>query len=132
MTDDIKLWLPPMLTLLGTLIIVTFTARLNTLSVHAIIAELRMAVRADIAELRGELKLDILRIENKVDHYAETRASHSEEIGRLKAAGKAPRHPRLNQPEARARRYHSGNPFGTSYEKTCAPSAFCSSMFRGR
>ena len=87
MTDDIKLWLPPMLTLLGTLIIFTFTARPNTLSVHAIIAELRMAVRADIAELRGELKLDILRIENKVDHYAETQASHSEEIGRLKGRG---------------------------------------------
>jgi hypothetical protein len=67
MTDDIKFWLPPMLTLLGTLIVVTFTAWLNTRSVHAMIAELRQAVRAYIAELRGELKLNILRIENKVD-----------------------------------------------------------------
>ncbi len=105
MTDDIKLWLPPMLTLPGTLIVVTFTAWLNTRSVHAMIAELRQAVRADTAELRGqvradiaelrtevavkygELKLDILRIENKLDHYAETQASHSEEIGRLKGRG---------------------------------------------
>ena len=87
MTDDIKLWLPPMLTLLGTLIVVTFTAWLNTRSVHAMVAGLRQPVRADIAELRGELKLDILRIENKVDHYAETQASHSEEIGRLKGRG---------------------------------------------
>jgi hypothetical protein len=82
MTDDIKLWLPPMLTLLGTLIVVTFTAWLNTRSVHAMIAELCQTVRADLAEVRtevavkyGELKLDILRIENKLDHYAETQAT---------------------------------------------------------
>jgi hypothetical protein len=116
MTDDIKLWLPPMLTLLGTLIVITFTAWLNTRSVHAMIAELRQAVRADSAELRGEvstenaklrtevaamlgelrtdltqlrgeLKLDILRLENKLDHYAETQASHSEEIRLLKGRG---------------------------------------------
>ena len=84
MTDDIKIWLPPMLTLLGTLIVVTFTAWLSTRSVHAMMGELRQEVRADIATfrgelatLRGELKLDILRIENKLDHYAETQASHS-------------------------------------------------------
>ena len=84
LTDDIKLWLPPMLTLLGTLIVVTFTASLNTRSVHAMIAELRQTMRADLADVRtevavkyGELKLDILRIENKLDHYAETQATHS-------------------------------------------------------
>ena len=94
MTDDIKLWLPPMLTLLGTLIVVTFTAWLNTRSVHAMIAELRRTMRADLAEVRtevavkyGELKLDILRIENNLDHYAETQATHSEEIRRLKGHG---------------------------------------------
>ena len=116
MTDDIKLCLPPVLTLLGTLIVVTFTAWLNTRSVHAMIAELRQAGRADIAELRtevaeglgelrtdlsqlrgklrtdlrqlrGELKLDILRLENKLDHYAKTQASHSEEIRLLKGRG---------------------------------------------
>ncbi len=94
MTDDIKLWLPPMLTLLGTLIVVTFTAWLNTRSVHAMIAELRQTMRADLSEVRtevavkyGELKLDILRIENKLDHYAETQATHSEEIRRLRGHG---------------------------------------------
>jgi len=105
MTDDIKLCLPPVLTLLGTFIVVTFTAWLNTRSVHAMIAELRQAGRADIAELRtevaeglgelrtdlsqlrGELKLDILRLENKLDHYAKTQASHSEEIRLLKGRG---------------------------------------------
>jgi hypothetical protein len=33
--DDIRLWLPPMLTLLGTLIVVVFTAWLNTRAVLA-------------------------------------------------------------------------------------------------
>lgn len=76
MTDDIKIWLPPRLTLLGKLIAVTFTAWLSTRSVHAMIGELRREVRANIselrgevrtslAELRGELKLDILRLEKK-------------------------------------------------------------------
>src|SRR5476651_2162164 len=62
MTDDIKIWLPPMLTLLGTLIVVTFTAWLSTRSVHSMIGELRQEVRADIGTLRGELKLDGLRL----------------------------------------------------------------------
>jgi hypothetical protein len=84
MTDDVKIWLPPMLTLLGTLVVVIFTAWLNTRSVHAMIGELREAMRANIAELRtevavkhGELRLDMQRIENKLDHYAEVQASHS-------------------------------------------------------
>ena len=83
-----------MLTLLGTLIVVTFTAWLNTRSVHALIGELRQTVRADIAELRtefavkyGELRLDIQRIENKLDHYAEVQATHSERIDRLEKRG---------------------------------------------
>ena len=91
MTDDIKIWLPPMLTLLGTLIVVTFTAWLSTRSVHSMIGELRQEVRGDIATFRGELKLDILRVEsamkidilrveNKLDHYAEVQASHSEKL----------------------------------------------------
>jgi len=33
--DDIRLWLPPMLMLLGTLIVVVFTAWLNTRAVMA-------------------------------------------------------------------------------------------------
>lgn len=54
MTDDIKLWLMPMLTELAMLTVVTFTAWLNTRSVHAMIADLRQAVRADLAEVRTE------------------------------------------------------------------------------
>ena len=76
MNANIKIWLPPMLTLLGTLIVVTFTAWLSMRSMHDMIGELRQEVRADIATLRGELKVDVaslrgelLRIENKLDHY---------------------------------------------------------------
>jgi hypothetical protein len=72
MGDDVKIWLPPMLTLSGTPIVVTFTAWLNTRSVHAMIEALRQEVRADLAEARGDfatmsggLKLDILRLERK-------------------------------------------------------------------
>ena len=71
MTDDVKIWLPPMLTLLGTLIVITVTAWLNTRSVQAMIDALRQETRADLTQTRGELKLDLLRIENKLDHYAE-------------------------------------------------------------
>jgi hypothetical protein len=87
MTDDIKIWLPPILTLLGTLIVITFTAWLNTRSVHAMIEGLRQETRAMLAEMSGSLKLDILRIENKLDHYAEVQASHSERIDRLEKRG---------------------------------------------
>jgi len=38
MTDDTKIWLPWMLEMLGTVIVVTFTAWLNARSVHAMIA----------------------------------------------------------------------------------------------
>jgi hypothetical protein len=54
--DDVNLWLPLMLTLLGTAMAVTFTAWLSTRSVHAIIAEVRQAIRVESAELREELK----------------------------------------------------------------------------
>jgi hypothetical protein len=67
MTDDTKLWLPWMLTLLGNVSVVTFTAWFNRRSVCAMIAELRQAIRADIAETRGELKLNSLSNRNKVD-----------------------------------------------------------------
>lgn len=54
--DGINLWLPWMLTLLGNVIVVTFTAWLSARSVHARIAEVRQAIHADFAELREELK----------------------------------------------------------------------------
>jgi hypothetical protein len=84
MDENLKIWLPPMLTLLGTLIVVTFTAWLNTRSVHAMIGELRQEMRADLATAFGQLKLDIQRVENKLDHFAEVQATHSEQIGELR------------------------------------------------
>jgi hypothetical protein len=57
-TDDLKIWLPPFLTLLGTLIVVVFTAWLNT---RAVLGQ----VEKGMAELRLELKLEMehLRLE---------------------------------------------------------------------
>jgi nitrogen-specific signal transduction histidine kinase len=83
MNDEIKIWLPPMLTLLGTLIVVTFTAWLSTRSVHSMIDALRHEMRADMAGLRGDLKLDIQRVENKLDHMVETQARHGERIEKI-------------------------------------------------
>jgi hypothetical protein len=44
---------------------------------------LRAEWRAGIAEIKTEMMLGFQRIENKLDHYAETQASHSERIDRL-------------------------------------------------
>jgi ABC-type transport system involved in cytochrome bd biosynthesis fused ATPase/permease subunit len=82
--DEIKIWLPPMLTLLGTLIVVTFTAWYNTRSVHALIEALRQEVRANMAEAFAPVNLALQRLENKLDHYAEVRATHSEQIDELR------------------------------------------------
>jgi len=123
MTDDIKLCFPPMLTLLGTLIVVTFTACLNTRVVGAKIdalngridglngrvndvkemlgnritdmketlgnqiADTKETLRAESRATVAELTVTLQRIENKLDHYAETQAGHSEDITRLKERG---------------------------------------------
>jgi hypothetical protein len=105
-----------MLTLLGTLIVVTFTAWLRTRSVHAMVdalhhemrgdlaqlrgetrpdmaqlrgevAGLRGEIRTSLSEIRGELKLDILRIENRLDRYAETPADPAGRIEGLERHG---------------------------------------------
>jgi hypothetical protein len=44
---------------------------------------LRAEFRASNVELKSELTTILLRIENKVDHFAETQASHSERLNRL-------------------------------------------------
>lgn len=68
MTDDLKIWLPPMLTLLGTSIVVVFTAWLNTRAVLAQIGK-------EMADLRGELKGEVvsLRLEMRTD-FAEVKS----------------------------------------------------------
>ena len=94
-----------MLTLLGTLLVVTFTAWLSTRAVGAKIDGLDGRVN-DVKEILGnritdkketlraesratvaELTLMLQRIENKLDHYAETQAGQSEDIRRLKERG---------------------------------------------
>lgn len=88
MADDLKIWLPPMLTLLGTLIVVVFTAWMNNRAILATIrgdnAELKMWVQGEI----NALKLDLLRIENKLDRVIETQASHSGRLDKLEGGRK--------------------------------------------
>lgn len=81
--DELKLWLPPVLTLLGTLIVVTFTAWLNTRSVHSMIEASRQETRADMAVLKLDLMTSVQRIEYKLDHLVDTQARHGERLDRL-------------------------------------------------
>lgn len=63
--DEIKIWLPPLLTLLGTLIVVVFTAWLNNRVIVAHIDALRQEMLRSMTELKLELKTEIaaLRLE---------------------------------------------------------------------
>jgi hypothetical protein len=70
MTDDLRIWLPPMLTLLGTLIVVVFTAWLNTRAVLAQVekgmAELRLELKTEIAQLRLEMRTEFGELKARV------------------------------------------------------------------
>ena len=83
MTDDLKFWLPPMLTLLGTVIVIVFTAWTNSRTLLAQLEALRQEVRAEISGVKLEFHTALLRIENKVDRVLETQATHSERLDRL-------------------------------------------------
>ena len=62
-----QVWMPSILALFGTLIVVSFTACLNTRAVTAQIDALRAEVKGDIQALRAEVKGDIqsLRAETR-------------------------------------------------------------------
>jgi len=44
---------------------------------------LRAEFRSSVIEVKADLSAILMRIENKLDHYAETQATHSEQISRL-------------------------------------------------
>ncbi len=87
MDNDIKIWLPPMLTLLGTLIAIVFTAWLSNRAILAKMEALRESVRADAAILRLEFVTATIKIDNKLDHVIETQATHSERLSSLEGKG---------------------------------------------
>lgn len=70
MAEDLKIWLPPMLTLMGTLIVVVFTAWLNTRAVLAQVekgmADLRLELKTEIAEMRLEMRTEFADLKNRV------------------------------------------------------------------
>ena len=83
MSDDLKIWLAPMFTLSGTLIVVVFTAWLNNNAIFAHMEALRQEVRADAAALKLDFRTGLMRLENKLDHVIETQTGHSERLDKL-------------------------------------------------
>lgn len=83
--DDIKLWLPPMLTLLGTLIVIVFTAWLNTRVVGAKIDALNarfegIESRLDAINTRFDDMRDLWRAGlRRVEEVLDARLKHLED-----------------------------------------------------
>ncbi len=51
------------------------------------VEDMRDVLRAEFRASMTEVTAHLTRIENKLDHYAETQASHSERIERLEKRG---------------------------------------------
>lgn len=66
MNDQISIWLPPLLTLLGTLIVVVFTAWQSSRAVMAEIATLRAETKAGFAELELRLTKQISELAGRI------------------------------------------------------------------
>jgi uncharacterized protein HemX len=56
-------------------------------TLRAEIQTLRADMSTGFARTSGEINLILQRIENKLDHYAETQATHSERIDKLEKGG---------------------------------------------
>jgi CII-binding regulator of phage lambda lysogenization HflD len=73
----------PLLTLVITLLAIfgaMYSNRKGTEDMHDV---LRAEFRSSVIEVKADLSAILMRIENKLDHYAETQATHSEQISRL-------------------------------------------------
>jgi predicted nuclease with TOPRIM domain len=70
MSSQAQLWMPAILALFGSLIVVSFTAWINTRAVLAQTDALRAhidAVRAELAALRAEFKKDLAEFELRLN-----------------------------------------------------------------
>jgi hypothetical protein len=63
MNGQVQLWMPAVLSVFGTLIVVLFTAWLNT---RTVLAHKLEAVRSEIAALRAEVKKDLAELEMRL------------------------------------------------------------------
>ena len=74
MTQQMTLWMPAILSLFGTLIVVVITAWMNTRSLSSQIDALRAETRQGFAELRLEFHKEISALAQRVDRLEEQRA----------------------------------------------------------
>ncbi|SRR5258706_16001761 len=84
MPPTIQIWLPPLLSMLGSMIVVVFAAWLNTRVLSAQIDSLRSELKAEIAALRTEMRAEIaaLRAEMK-QGFAELRLEFHKDLSAL-------------------------------------------------
>jgi hypothetical protein len=87
MQPVMQLWMPPILSMLTTLIVVVFTAWLNTKALSAQIEAVRSEIGSTKAELRSEMgglrsEIEALRAEMK-QGFAELRLEFHTEISAL-------------------------------------------------
>ncbi|HEV2380976.1 MAG TPA: hypothetical protein VG206_14440 [Terriglobia bacterium] len=86
MPNSYQLWMPAVLSLFGALIVVVFTAWLNTRALSAQMDALRAEVNGKMDAVRAEMngKMDVLRAEMK-QGFAELRLEFHERLSALEA-----------------------------------------------
>jgi|SRR5271157_1565142 len=84
MNPQLQLWMPAVLSLFGTLIVVVLTAWLNTRMLSAQVESVRSELRAEIGALRAEMRGEIgtLRAEMK-QGFAELRLEFHQQFTEL-------------------------------------------------
>jgi hypothetical protein len=84
MNPQLQLWMPAVLSLFGTLIVVVLTAWLNTRMLSAQVESVRAELRTEIGVLRAELRAEIgtLRAEMK-QGFAELRLEFHQQLTEL-------------------------------------------------
>jgi len=73
----------PLLTLVITLLAIFGAMYSNRKGTEDMRDVLRAEFRSSVIEVKADLSAILMRSENKLDHYAETQATHSEQISRL-------------------------------------------------
>ena len=73
MTAQVQIWMPAILALFGSLLMVVFTAWLNTKALSAQIEALRAETRQGFAELRLDFHTEISQLTRRVERLDEQR-----------------------------------------------------------
>ena len=73
MTAQVHIWMPAILALFGSLLMVVFTAWLNTKALSAQIEALRAETRQGFAELRLDFHTEISQLTRRVERLDEQR-----------------------------------------------------------